>query len=256
MSIFDQLRGLSESAFQLQPGEVHVWRISLEEARQHLEEFRQLLSEDERLRALRFRFPQPAEAFTTSRGMLRMMLGKYLNLPPEAVEIEYEEKGKPVVNAPISFNITHSADEMLMAFCRDRMVGIDLEQLRPMPDLHSIAQRFFSELENRLLQSLPNDSRIEAFFNCWTRKEAYLKAVGDGFTQPSDKFSVSLIPDDPPQLIDVEGKPYEPARWSFEVFRPLQDYVAAIAVEGQKNWQILYRQLTGAVDVATQHLPR
>ena len=141
----------------------------------------------------------------------------------------------------LRFNLSHSQGLALYAVTRGREIGVDLECIRPISDAEQIAERFFSAHENAVFRTIPAHEKPKAFFNCWTRKEAYLKALGDGLARPLDEFDVSLAPGEPAKLLRIEGAPQEASRWSLNRLEPGSGYVAALAVEGYgyqlKCWQ-------------------
>lgn len=163
--------------------------------------------------------------------------------PQHRCNLVYGLRGKPSL-APsyggesIRFNVSHSNELALYAMTNHREVGVDIEFMRPLDEVESIARRFFSTREQAILRSLPAHLKQQGFYNCWTRKEAYIKATGEGISQPLDQFDVSLAPGEPARLLSVSGKPDEASRWSFEVLRPSIEYAAALAVEGS-GWQLM-----------------
>jgi 4'-phosphopantetheinyl transferase len=222
--------------------EVHVWCSSLEPSPACLQQLTHSLSEDERERAARFYFPKDKDRFIVGRGVLRSILGAYLNLKPSELTFQYSARGKPsLASSAIQFNLAHSGDLVLCAVCRHRELGVDLEKMRPIPELEAIARRFFSPPEANCLLSLPEEQRQEGFFNCWTRKEAYLKATGDGITVALDKFEVSLVPGEPAALLRDKLNPHEVSRWTLGDLKPAAGYAGALAVKGQgahiRCWQ-------------------
>jgi 4'-phosphopantetheinyl transferase len=222
--------------------QVHVWRTSLDRPDQQMQYLESLLSPDERTRAERFRFQRDRKRFCVARGVLRVILGRYLRITPGHVQFRYEPSGKPCLaesqsSEGIHFSLAHSGGWTLYAFVLGRRVGIDLEYVRPLPDIELIATSFFSALEQDTLRRLPIDQQCEAFYNAWTRKEAYLKALGCGLSYPLDQFDVSLVPGELACLRGVRGYPEEPSRWSLAAFTPHPRYVAALAVEGQ-DWRL------------------
>ena len=225
----------------LRQNEVHVWRIALDQPMSLLQIPRQTLAADELSRAKRYHFQRDRDHFIIGRGALRAILGRYLTTPPEQICFQYSQYGKPnLVTArnqtSINFNLSHSGNLALLACSQDREVGVDLEQLRPMPDAPNIAKRFFSKNENETFLKVPPDKRVEAFFNCWTRKEAYIKAIGEGLSHPLDTFDVSLKPGEAPKLLAVRDNPAEIERWRLLAFKPAPGYVGALISEGQ-DWQ-------------------
>jgi 4'-phosphopantetheinyl transferase len=227
----------------LRKDKVHVWRAGLRLAAPRLEALRQTLAEDELNRSLRFHTRQDRDRFITARGLLRSILGRYLGIDPGQVRLCYGAQGKPRLagqDGPetIRFNLAHSGDLALYAVTRGREIGVDVERIRPELVREPLAERFFSQLESAKLRALPVDQQSEAFFACWTRKEAYLKARGQGLLAlPLDQFEVSLAPGEPAALLSVQGDEQEPLRWSLQHLSPEQGYAAALAVEGS-GWQL------------------
>ena len=173
----------------------HVWRAQLDPAPGEVHRLMGMLSKDEHARAERFRFDQDRRRFVVARGVLRSLLALYLGLPPQKVQLTYGASGKPCLpRGVLRFNL--DAGELgLYAFTSSREVGIDVEHVRQLDDMDQIARRFFSVNEVASLEALPESARPStAFFNCWTRKEAYVKARGEGLALPLDGFDVSLAP--------------------------------------------------------------
>ena len=230
--------------------DVHVWRATLEKPALRVQQLAQTLSSEERMRAKQFHFEQDRKRFIVGRGILRTIIGLYLGTEPSRLQFCYGPHGKPYLadkfgEDTLRFNLAHSHELALYAFTRGREIGVDLEYIRYMPDAEQIAGSFFSARENAVLHALPTSQKQEAFLNCWTRKEAYIKAIGNGLTQPLDKFDVSMTPGEPARLLNVEGAPEEASRWSLKVLTPAPGYVAALAVEGH-NWRLTYWQFPGA----------
>jgi 4'-phosphopantetheinyl transferase len=216
--------------------EVHVWLADLGNGTECLERFTPVLSEDERERAARFHFRRDAIRWAMSRVVLRSILGRYLCVEPRAVRFQSGPRGKPELamleEEHIQFNASHSDGLGLYAVARTRRVGVDIERVRPLPDFEPIARRMFSPHEQRVLGALPRAEWPAAFFDCWTRKEAYIKAIGDGPAYPLERFSVSLSPDAPAKLEDVQDDPAEAGRWSLAALAAAPGYAAAMAIEG------------------------
>lgn len=227
----------------LRLGEVHIWRVGLALSDADRVRVAGLLSVEELERADRFRFDVHRHRFQTARGALRDILARYLAATdPRDLVFETAEHGKPRLvqsgeAAGISFNSADSADLALIAVTRAAEVGVDLEKIVPERAGEKLAERFFSAAEAETLASLSPDVRIQGFFNCWTRKEAYLKAVGTGLLAPLDSFAVSLVPGEPPRLLFVDGDPAAPDRWSLAALHAAPGYAAAVAIE-QTDWQI------------------
>jgi 4'-phosphopantetheinyl transferase len=218
--------------------EVHVWLADLGHGAESFERLARVLSEDERERAARFHFQRDAIRWTVSRVVLRSILGQYLDVEPHAVRFRAGPWGKPELAVPLErqrlqFNASHSDGLGLYTVASSRRVGVDIERLRPLPDLEAIAGRMFSPHEQQALGGLPRAKRPAAFFSCWTRKEAYIKALGDGLAYPLERFTVSLTPDAPAKLEDVQDNPAEVGRWSLTALAPAPGYAAALAIEGR-----------------------
>lgn len=218
--------------------EVHVWRIALNRTLDDVRVFRTLLAPEEISRAERFRFERDRQGFVIVRGLLRVILGRYLDLEPGKLRFAYNDYGKPTVapglaESGLSFNLSHAHQLALVAVTRDRQLGIDLEHIRPIPEIEQIAERILSPQEREMFRALPGTSKLEVFFRYWTCKEAYIKARGEGLSLPLDQFQVVPIPGEAVPLLSVKGDPQEASRWSLRELVPGPGYVAALAVEGK-----------------------
>jgi len=229
------------SELPIAAGEAHVWRKSLADFDQSLWA---ALSAEEVERARRFRFQRDRDRFVTGRAVLRQLLGRYLGAQPRELEFRYGARGKPeLASNPsgICFNLAHSHDLALYAVTLNVAVGIDLELLRAGPAEERIPERFFSPREVEALRSLPEAGQREAFFRCWTRKEAFLKANGEGLAFGLDQFSVSVLPTEATRLLETPYNPDEAARWSLYDVEPGSSYVGALAVRARLDrvrfWQ-------------------
>lgn len=214
----------------LKPDVVHIWRASL---RVDAEALIALLAPDERDRARCFRFERDREAFIVARGTLRLVLSRYLGIAPEDLVFRYGDHGKPelAMDSDVQFNLSHAGDVALIAVARSRQLGVDVEPIRALPDADRIVERFFSSREVAVYRSLPSPARPEAFFTCWTRKEAFIKALGDGLTHPLDAFDVTVCPEEPAALRWVRGVA-SPPPWHFEALSIDPGYAATVVVEG------------------------
>src|SRR5262245_1116395 len=217
------------------PDEVHLWTIALERPDDLVGSLEETLSADERARAERFVFPRDRRRFVVARGALRSILASYLGLAPAALAFAYGPSGKPRLAgaADLDFNLAHSHELALCAVTAGRPVGVDVEWQRPIADMLAVARTAFSPAERAALLARPEAERLPTFYRCWTCKEAYLKARGDGLTLPLDSFDVALAPDRPPALLANRLDPAEPGRWSLHVFAPAEGYVGALAVAGE-----------------------
>lgn len=222
------------SSLSLASGQVHVWRHRLEQPAELHENYLRTLAEDERTRASRFHFDKHRRHFVSGRGFLRALLARYLDTAPEEVRFAYGPYGKPVLDgahreSSLRFNASHSGEWAVYAFVQDHEVGVDVEHIKADFETEGIAERFFSPLEVQTLQALQEEEKPAAFFRCWTRKEAYIKAIGSGLSHPLDSFDVTLVPGEPAALSRAEG-------WSLFDLEFEPDYAAALAVEGSGHF--------------------
>ena len=241
---------IPETVPDLGAGVVHLWRISLLRERSAIDACVQLLSADERERMERFHFDVHRERFALRRGALRILLGRYLAVDPRRVELHYSPKGKPEVeppdaNEPLRFNLSDSSDWALLGLTRRDRIGVDIEEMRAHSDLETLARDHFSPHECEEFLSLQVSERTAGFYNAWTRKEAWLKACGDGLSVPLGDFDVSLTPGEPPRLLRVRGEPSPPRGWALRAFDPVPGYVGAVAVERER-----FRLLTWTFELA------
>jgi len=216
--------------------EIHIWMAVLDQPVSRLHRFVQTLSVEERIRAERYHFERDRENFIARRGILRVILGFYLNVESSLLAFRYGKNGKPELtdtfgDGTIHFNLSHSDGVALFAFARDREIGVDIEEIRDISDMEEIVGRFFCGRENEVYRSLGESQKREAFFNGWTCKEAFVKAVGDGLSRPLNQFDVSLLPGEPAKLLRVEGDTGEASRWSIQDLKPAPNYVGAFAVK-------------------------
>lgn len=233
----------------LEPGWVHVFRLRLDLP---VGALAGLLSADERERAARYRFERDQIHFTCARGQLRQVLANYLQIDPREVQFCTNPHGKPALTGhsalhlpQLEFNLSHSGERGLLAVCETMAVGIDIELKRENLERDNIAQRFFAPAEVAALNALPAEQQFEAFFACWTRKEAYMKARGRGLSIPLESFEVSLAPDQPARLLKRD--PEAPNRpYTLLALNPGPGYAAAVAVEGQAAGLRLWDHLSFA----------
>jgi 4'-phosphopantetheinyl transferase len=223
---------------ELATNEIHVWLASLDQPISRFHKLRQTLSMDERIRAQRFYFRRDRKRFIVGRGILRTVLGRYLNVEPARMQFWYGKNGKPMLADTISkmtifFNMSNSESLALYAFSRDGEIGVDIEKICDHPERDQIADQFFSVRESSAFRALPENKKKEAFFNCWTRKEAFIKAIGTGLSCSLDNFDVSLIPGESAKLLRIVGDKKGASRWSIQELVPASGYAAALAIEGR-----------------------
>lgn len=232
--------------------EVHVWRVELEPSADEVAELARTLAEEERERAARFHFARDRRRYVVARATLRRILAGYLDADPSEVAFTYAAAGKPELARPsaapgagpaLRFNVSHAHERALVAVNWGRRIGVDIEWIRSIEDREGVARRFFSEGERFDLETLGEAERGVAFFTCWTRKEAYLKATGAGVTAALDGFRVSLLPGEPARLLETRDDPDERDRWTLAEVPCGEGYVGALAVEG-RDWRLVPRTWT------------
>ncbi|MEZ4662805.1 MAG: 4'-phosphopantetheinyl transferase superfamily protein [Caldilineaceae bacterium] len=224
-----------KDALSLAEAEVQLWVDSLEAPVEQMLTLRQTLAADELARAKRFHFERDRRRFIVARGRLRQLLGRYLVLPPPEIRFTYSAHGKPLLQeaqnpAALQFNLSHAGEMMLVGVTRGRAIGVDIEQVRSLDDMMGIAASFFSPRKYDVGRRARRPKRA-GLFNCWTRKEAYIKAQGQGLSLPLDSFDVTLTPGAEARLLAVRNaRPDEAAQWTMQAFEPVGGYVAAVVV--------------------------
>lgn len=231
---------------KISSGTVHVWQFEIALPRDQAERYRNILSPDENQRADRFYFDRDRIRFIAARAAMRSILAGYLNVAPDKIVFSYAANGKPELaggfnESGFQFNLSHSHDRALLGVVSNSCIGVDIEFIKHEFASDEIAQRFFAPGEVSRLRAMPVTERATAFFSCWTRKEAYIKAVGQGLSLPLDSFEVAFGPGVQPGLLRVGNSPEEAARWSMYSIPAAEGYAAAILVEG-KDHQLEYRE--------------
>ncbi len=213
---------------------IRVWSAPIESPSSVAAQFYGCLSHEEQLRAARFRFEHLQKAFILSRGVLRTLLGRYLDTAPGKLRFVYGPHGKPaLVEASwLNFNVSHSGGLGLFAITRDCEIGVDLERVRPLPDIYEVAKQFFCSDETSQLMSLPISEREASFFRCWTRKEAYIKAAGTGLSVPLDSFQVTFAPGEDVRFVHLDHDRVAAQSWTLADLRLRDPYVGALAYHG------------------------
>jgi 4'-phosphopantetheinyl transferase len=235
--------GGADRRWALPARELHVWRASLERPPQVTGAMRRLLAPDERARADRFRFERDRTRFIVGRSLLRGLLARYLDAVPEELTFQYGAFSKPALPGGPWFNLSHSGAVALYAFSSSAEVGIDVELDNADFARERIAERFFSPAEVGVLRSLPVDAQPRAFLSCWTRKEAFIKARGDGLSLPLDSFDVTLAPHLPAALVRTAWCSDEPKHWHMQDLSDRKaGYIAAVAIRGD-GWRVVQRQV-------------
>ena len=238
--------GCSSNGIGLGNDDLHVWKVSLDQDKTTILKMSALLAPDECRRAEKYFRSIDRDRFIIARGVLRKILSAYLRISPYELLFVYNEYGKPALSADqnchaLSFNLSHSDGMALYAVARGRRVGVDIENIRKDFATLDIAEHFFSKDEVESLKTVPTGLRTEAFFNCWSRKESYIKAIGMGVSYPLDGFTVSLAPNVVPALLKVDADECEPTRWQMYELNAGEGYAASAIVENPpvtlRQWQ-------------------
>lgn len=221
---------------------VHVWTLMLDRAADECARLATMLADDERERARRLRRAQDGARFVVRRAMLRSILGWYVGCSPSDVWFTTNRFGKPALGGraaglDVRFSATHSHGLAAYAVALARDVGVDVERVRPIPELELIARHHFAPGEYAALCALPHDARTVAFLHCWTRKEAYVKALGVGLSFPLDQFEVSVRPDAPAALLADRADPAHVAGWAMHTLPLGAEYVGTVSAEG-REWGV------------------
>jgi 4'-phosphopantetheinyl transferase len=239
------------SGWVLRYNDVHVWRVPLDQHSERTTLSFEVLSTDEREKAARFRFDKGKNQFVQARAAQRFILSEYLNVRPQDLEFSCGPQGKPALanghaNSSLRFNLSRRDGLALIAVTRGREIGVDVELVRAGLPVFEIAESNFSSPELATLRNLPESMQAAGFYNCWTRKEAYVKARGEGLSFPLKQFDVSLTPGAPPKLLSVRGDTVsvrdEVDRWTLQEIPVAENYIAALVVEGTnlkvvcRNW--------------------
>ena len=238
---------LPVETMRLDPGHIHLWAVVLEEFVDEVSKFRDLLSPVEQTAAQKFRFDKDRNRYVIRHGILRLIMSRYLDHPPSEIEFQLGAYGKPELRGngaciPLFFNTSHSADIAVYAITSACPIGVDVESTREIPEIEGIAHRFFLPGEARTLMDLPADSRVQAFYACWTRKEALLKATGKGIAEDLAKVEVTLAPEDEPRVVSVSGDPGAHEQWRLQPFSPALGYVGCLAYRNSvlalNSWRV------------------
>jgi 4'-phosphopantetheinyl transferase len=222
--------------------EVHVWRASLNQPTWWVQKLGRMLGPEELSQAERLRSDKDRQGFMVARGLLRAILSRYLDVEPTQLRFAGDASAEPTLISPtlgdgLSLSLSHSHELALIAISPRRRIGVGLGYLRPMPEMEHIAEGLLSPQEKRVWRALPQPEKLGAFFKCWTCKEAYFKARGEGPGLAPGRLAVALVPGEAARLLSLDGDSSEATRWSLRELSPAPGYVAALAVEG-KGWQL------------------
>lgn len=214
--------------------QAHVWQVNFSKQSDNISFFLNLLSDNEKEKASKFRFKKDQNQFIISRGVLRVLSASYLNTNAKEIEFKYGEYGKPEFdfNCDLKFNISHSGDVGVLGFVLNFDIGVDVEKIKDDFDVLDIVSNYFSQLEIETLKKLPKEKHTEYFYRCWTRKESFIKAKSLGLTFPLDSFSVCINSDKKTELLETKWDDTEKHKWKLFTFSPHQDYISAVSIKG------------------------
>ena len=231
---------MPQSKYHLKENLIHVWSCSFSKSKSKLSRFEGFLSENEKKRAAKVKFEKDKSSFIISRGVLREILSGYLGISPSKVTFEYTSYGKPFLSKyNLKFNISHSGDLAVFVFNMESEIGVDIERIKNNLNVLELTDNFFSKNEIESLHAMPPEQLNRAFYRCWTRKEAFIKAEGSGLSFPLNQFTVSLDNDCQATLLKTEWDSSEKENWSLFSFVPEDGYLVAVAVR-QKLVSVRY----------------
>jgi 4'-phosphopantetheinyl transferase len=228
--------------------DIQLWNIDINPANHTPGELESLLSDEERERAAKFRFDGHRDRWVAGRAMLRNILADVTQQTPESVAFKYNEHEKPRLHSSsgheaVHFNLTHSGDLALLAVTTIGPVGIDIEQVKRLPNIDLVVDRFFSAAEKRAFNAVRgDDDRLQAFYACWTCKEAYLKALGCGISKPTDTFDVTFLADTEPRIVAIDGEQSAAKDWLLFDLNVAPGYVGALAIESKNDLKLVWRE--------------
>ena len=222
---------------QLDSAYIDIWRTRIDLPKNEIESYATTLSEEEKERAARFTFPNKYEEYVVSRGLLRKVLSHVLKQAATEFQFEYTESKKPYLlqkyfDQTLSFNISHSHGQALVAVSLNRNIGIDIEKIRAEVEYEKLALRFFSAAEHHQLMQIPADERARSFFAIWTRKEAFVKAIGKGIAFGLSEFDVNISPEEPPVMLATRWNPEDVSLWSMATIDTENNFMATLATDG------------------------
>lgn len=221
---------------------IHIWYCDFDQNRAQINYYTSLLSKDEKQKADRFKFKKDEDCYIITRGILRLLIASYLRMNAKDLSFKYTSFGKPylAIKNELKFNVSHSGNMAAFAFFKGQEIGVDIEKVKNDFDVLELAQNFFSQTEIIALENQPKEELPKAFFRCWTRKEAFIKAEGSGLSFPLDKFEVSLDDDFHAELLETQWNSEEKKEWKLFSFVPATGYIAAVAI-AKPNAKIIYR---------------
>jgi len=213
---------------------VHIWNVEANFTENQIESFIDFLSFDEKKRASKFKFPKDRQVFVVARGMLRYLSGFYLKEHPKTIEFKYSEYGRPsfLQDFRINFNVSHSGNRIIIGFSKEQIIGVDIEKIKSDFAPLDLAKNFFSTEEVKALSQTKEPEMFQAFYRCWTRKESFIKAVGEGLSYPLDSFAVTMDDDHKARFLKIDNTKDSKKDWRLHSFVPAEGYIAAITTDG------------------------
>ena len=218
-------------------GQIHLWSINAVENIDLLDSLLNNLSYDEVSRANKFRFEKDRSVYITAKYLLRTLLGQYLNVDPKKIVFEYSEFDRPsyLNNIALDFNVSHSGNQIIIGFAKNLTIGVDIEKIKNNFDPLELAENFFSKEEIEALSETNESEKFQAFYRCWTRKESFIKAVGEGLSYPLDSFAVTMNDNENAKFIKIDNTQEAKRNWRLYSFIPAKGYIAAITTDGTPN---------------------
>jgi 4'-phosphopantetheinyl transferase len=227
---------VNQNNYSLLNNDIHLVKVFIPTALTHYDYYWSLLSADEQERALRYRFEKDRNQSVISRGILRELTSRYLALDPKQIIFSVTQHGKLFLeNNSFEFNVSHSHEYILYSFTLNTAIGVDIEYAKDDIDFAGIAKRFFSAQEYADFATLSLAEQPLGFYNAWTRKEAYIKAIGEGLSHPLESFDVTLLPNQIAKITRIAVNPAELSEWTLQAFTPDKDYFAAFATKQKVN---------------------
>lgn len=230
------------SYYDLGHDQMHIWLINVDEY--PAKNYEEYLVPEERSRASHFKFDKDRDSFIVSRASLRILLGRYLNCSPQTIAFQFNRYGKPeLLNNVIQlkFNLSHSSRRAVVAITKEQEIGVDIEYMQDRFSKNEIVERYFSLREKEEYNRLSEDQKLQGFYNAWTRKEAFTKAIGQGMTYPLNQFDVNLTPNDNARLIAINGDEVEAKQWQLRGLVLEEKYCAAVSWQGKDKKILFYR---------------
>ena len=225
---------VAPTTVRLEPGQLHIWAAALNEFVSQAPILGSLLSPAEQARAEKFKLLEHRNHYLVRRGLLRLILSRYLQQHPSAIHFQHGPKGKPELrrkenSLPLFFNTSHSAEITVCAVTSACPIGVDVERTRQIPEIEGIARRFFLPRETQTLMALSPEARLQAFYVCWVRKEAFLKATGEGISAGLARVEVTVAPHEKPMVVSIAGEQRVHEQWQLHPFSPAPGYVGCVA---------------------------